>query len=94
VRRQRTRAELEAELSSVYKLISDHPLGSERHNRANAIIESMEGAGQEAIEAALAEEGLPSLLELGKTQAKGILSFGRLHRRRQKLTNTLDRLAE
>jgi len=59
---------------------------------ANAIIDAHRGEDKAAIERALAEQHLPSPVELGKMVARGTYSFGRLCRKRHKLTEAIARL--
>ncbi|KZC94060.1 MULTISPECIES: hypothetical protein [Clavibacter] len=78
-------------LAAVDAAIAAHPLSSERVTRANAIIEASDRDDKAAVEARLAEEGLPGLAELGKIQVRHSVSWWRLHRRRRKILARLDR---
>ncbi|PDQ35902.1 MAG: hypothetical protein B5766_03750 [Candidatus Lumbricidophila eiseniae] len=59
---------------------------------ANAVIDAHRGEDKAAIEHALAERHLPSPVEIGKMVARGTYSFGRLCRKRYKLTTAIARL--
>ncbi|WP_308726758.1 hypothetical protein [Clavibacter sp. VKM Ac-2542] len=59
--------------------------------RADAIIEASDRDDKAAVEARLAEEGLPGLAELGKIQVRHSVSWWRLHRRRRRILARLDR---
>ena len=88
---QGRRARSEAELAAVDDAIATHPLSSDRVTRANAIIEASDRDDKAAVEARLAEEGLPGLAELGKIQVRHSVSWWRQHRRRRKILARLDR---
>jgi hypothetical protein len=85
------RARAEADLAAADAAIAAHPLSSEPVARAHAIIESSDRDDRAAVDARLAEEGLPGLAELGRIQVRHSLSWWRLHRRRRKVLARRDR---
>lgn len=90
--RQESSDELEAKLQRIEAEIAAHPLASERVERAHAIVEAGDREDKEAIDRALADQGLPSLEELGKIQLQGTASWWRLHRDKKKLEAKLHKL--
>lgn len=82
---RRSPAELRKALTEVEEQIAQHPLGSEEVQLAHQVITAHDGDDKEAIEAELKASNLPSLAKLGEIQAKGTLSWWKLHRKRKKL---------
>lgn len=88
----RSREGLTARLAEVEAEIFTHPLSSERVTRAHALIEAMGDAETAVVDARLAEQGLPSLGELGRLQLRHTASWSRLHREKRKAQRLLDKL--
>jgi hypothetical protein len=76
---------LRAELDDVRALIAAHPLTSDRVRAAHQVIADSRTGGVDDVAKALADSGLPSAVELGRTQVAGFWSWWRLHRRKRRL---------
>lgn len=90
-RRQRLE-QLQAELASVNREISEHPFASTPMRAAQSLIDSMRGREPEAIDAELQKNSLPSTQEVGRITASGMRSWARLHRTKMKLEKGIRRL--
>lgn len=86
-----SRDDLENALREVDDQIAAHPYNTPEAVASREIIEEFEAEGNERVEQELAARGLPGLADNGRTVASGLLSFGRLHRRRQKILKKLER---
>jgi len=91
LRRGKDVTDLQRELTQVRARIDTHPLASDRVRAAQNLVEEMKEQGSEsaAINEALDARDLPLLHELGSIQVKTLWSWGRLHRRRQRLEDQL-----
>ncbi|WP_454117669.1 hypothetical protein [Microbacterium lacticum] len=87
------RSALEAELKEIDAAIADHPYNAPEVVASREIIEQFEGEGNERVEQELAARGLPGLADNGRIVATGLASYSRLHRRRKKVLNKLERLS-
>lgn len=76
---------LRAELDDVRALIAAHPLASHRVRAAHRVIDDSSAGDVDDVERALADHGLPSAVELGRTHVAGFWSWWSLHRRKRKL---------
>ena len=76
---------LRAELDDVRALIAAHPLASHRVRAAHQVIDDSRTGGVDDVDKALADSGLPSAVELGRTHVAGLWSWWRLHRRKRRL---------
>ncbi|WP_104196236.1 hypothetical protein [Cryobacterium sp. M15] len=84
--------ELQIKLEAADAAVAAHPLAAERIKRAHAIIESTDSADKDLVEQKLAEEGLPDLAEIGLIQVRNSVSWWKLHRERNKITDKLEKL--
>ena len=91
VGRRRDRETLRAELADVRALLAAHPLASHRVRAAHEVIEDNRSRSVAEVDQALEANALPSVVELGRTQVAGLWSWWRLHRRRRKLEQRLER---
>jgi hypothetical protein len=89
--RRRDREMLRAELADVHALIAAHPLASDRIRAAHEVIEENRSRSRAEVDEALAGSASPSVAELGRTQVAGLWSWWRLHRRRRKLEQRIER---
>ena len=89
--RRKTLEALKAELAEVEGLISAHPLASERTRAAHEVVEADRSRSPDEVDRALADDGLPSLRELGRAQVAGSWTWWSLHRRRRELRQQIDR---
>ncbi len=87
------RADLENKLSKIDAALAAHPYNAPDASASREIIEEFKEAGNERIEQELTARGLPGLVDNGRTVAGGLFSYGRLHRRRQKILNKLNRIS-
>jgi hypothetical protein len=92
--RRRSVDGLRAELEEVEALISAHPLASPRIRAAHEIVGNEESGDAADIDRQLADDGLPSVEELGRTQVAGSWSWWKLHRRRRKLRRRIERAGD
>jgi len=84
--------ELSRRIAEVDAQIAAHPLSSEPVTQAHAVIEAHGSTDDsDAISRELASRGLPSLVELGRIQARSSFSWWRLHRKRRALLRRADR---
>lgn len=87
--------QLRTELSQVESDIAAHSFRTDDVLAAHAIIDIASSGDappdREAIGAELLAQDLPSLEQLGRTTAKGLYSWGRLHRRQKKLQKKIAR---
>jgi len=84
--------ELEAKIEAIDVRIAAHPLASAPVTAAHAIIEANTGQDAEVVSRELAERNLPTLEEIGIIQARGTVTWWRLHRDRSKLIAKVARL--
>lgn len=82
---------LRAELEAVDALISVHPLASRRIRAARDMVDGTKSRGTEEVDQKLADDGLPSVEELGRAHVAGFWGWWKLHRRRRKLLRELER---
>ncbi|WP_455133587.1 hypothetical protein [Microbacterium aurum] len=86
---RKSEAELRAELAVVEAELAAHPWNTPEAIQAREITEQYSEHGADRINEELAARGLPSLTENGKTVAKGMWSYGKLERRRQRIQSKL-----
>jgi hypothetical protein len=91
--RRKNADELRSELQEVEALISAHPLASQRIRAAHQLVDNRESGDAADIDQQLADQGLPSVEELGRVQVAGSWSWWKLHRRRRKLERKIERRA-
>ena len=80
----KTKTELYDELVDIETSLENHPLTSGKIAEANIIIEQMkeQGATPEEINEALIQQGLPSLVEIGKSTLLQSFSLWKLNHRK------------
>jgi hypothetical protein len=76
---------LRAELDEVGARISAHPLASPRIRAAHDVVGAVGSRDAAKADQELADQGLPSVAELGRAHVAGLWSWWRLHRRKRKL---------
>lgn len=90
----KTKTELYDELVDIETSLENHPLTSGKIAEANIIIEQMkeQGATPEEINEALIRQGLPSLVEIGKSTLLQSFSFWKLNHRKSKVEAAIEKL--
>ncbi len=90
----KTKTELYDELVDIETSLENHPLTSGKIAEANIIVEQMkeQGATQEEINEALIRQGLPSLVEIGKSTLTQSFSLWKLSRRKLKVEAAIEKL--
>ena len=90
----KTKTELYDELVDIETSLDNHPLTSGKIAEANIIIEQMkeQGATPEEINEALTRQGLPSLVEIGKSTLLQSFSLWKLSRRKLKVEAAIEKL--
>lgn len=90
----KTKTELYDELVDIETSLENHPLTSGKIAEANIIIEQMkeQGATPEEINEALIQQGLPSLVEIGKSTLTQSFSLWKLSRRKLKVEAAIEKL--
>ena len=66
-------------------LISTHPFASQRIRAAHDVVAGNKSRGAAAVDRELADNGLPSAVELGRVHVAGTWTWWKLHRRRRQL---------
>ena len=79
------------ELEQVDAAISAHPFAAPRTRAANDTVAENKARGAAAVDRELADNGLPSAVELGKVHLTGLWGWWKLHRRRRQLQRVLAR---
>ena len=90
----KTKTELYDELVDIETSLENHPLTSGKIAEAGIIIEQMkeQGATQEEINEALIRQGLPSLVEMGKSTLTQSFSLWKLSHRKSKVEAAIEKL--
>lgn len=90
----KTKTELYDELVDIETSLENHPLTSGKIAEAGIIIEQMkeQGATQEEINEALIRQGLPSLVEIGKSTLLQSFSLWKLNHRKSKVEAAIEKL--
>ena len=90
----KTKTELYDELVDIETSLENHPLTSGKIAEANILVERMkeQGATQEEINEALIRQGLPSLVELGKSTLTQSFSLWKLSHRKSKVEAAIEKL--
>lgn len=90
----KTKTELYDELVDIETSLENHPLTSGKIAEAGIIIEQMkeQGATQEEINEALIRQGLPSLVEIGKSTLTQSFSLWKLSHRKSKVEAAIEKL--
>lgn len=90
----KTKTELYDELVDIETSLENHPLTSGKIAEANIIIEQMkeQGATPEEINEALIQQGLPSLVEIGKSTLLQSFSLWKLNHRKLKVEAAIEKL--
>ena len=90
----KTKTELYDELVDIETSLENHPLTSGKIAEANIIVEQMkeQGATQEEINEALIQQGLPSLVEIGKSTLTQSFSLWKLSHRKSKVEAAIEKL--
>lgn len=90
----KTKTELYDELVDIETSLENHPLTSGKIAEANIIVEQMkeQGATQEEINEALIRQGLPSLVEIGKSTLLQSFSLWKLSHRKSKVEAAIEKL--
>ena len=90
----KTKTELYDELVDIETSLENHPLTSGKIAEANIIVEQMkeQGATQEEINEALIRQGLPSLVEIGKSTLTQSFSLWKLSHRKSKVEAAIEKL--
>lgn len=90
----KTKTELYDELVDIETSLENHPLTSGKIAEANILVEQMkeQGATQEEINEALIGQGLPSLVEMGKSVLTQSFSFWKLNHRKSKVEAAIEKL--
>ena len=86
--------ELYDELVDIETSLENHPLTSGKIAEANIIIEQMkeQGATPEEINEALIQQGLPSLVEIGKSTLLQSFSLWKLNHRKLKVEAAIEKI--
>lgn len=92
---RKSRDELLMELGQVESQIGALPNQTDEVLRAQALIETLkaEHAPVEQIDAALAEQGLPSVADVGRAVAESLIPSAKLHHKRVRLEKQLAKLS-
>lgn len=90
----KTKTELYDELVDIETSLENHPLTSGKIAEANIVVEQMkeQGATPEEIDEALTGQGLPSLVEIGKSTLLQSFSFWKLSHRKSKVEAAIEKL--
>ena len=90
----KTKTELYDELVDIETSLENHPLTSGKIAEANILVERMkeQGATQEEINEALIRQGLPSLVEIGKSTLTQSFSLWKLSHRKLKVEAAIEKL--
>lgn len=90
----KTKTELYDELVDIETSLENHPLTSGKIAEANILVEQMkeQGATQEEINEALIRQGLPSLVEIGKSTLLQSFSLWKLSHRKSKVEAAIEKL--
>ena len=90
----KTKTELYDELVDIETSLENHPLTSGKIAEAGIIIEQMkeQGATPEEINEALIQQGLPSLVEIGKSTLTQSFSLWKLSHRKLKVEAAIEKL--
>ena len=90
----KTKTELYDELVDIETSLENHPLTSGKIAEANILVEQMkeQGATQEEINEALIRQGLPSLVEIGKSTLMQSFSLWKLSHRKSKVEAAIEKL--
>ena len=90
----KTKTELYDELVDIETSLDNHPLTSGKIAEANIIIEQMkeQGATPEEINEALIQQGLPSLVEIGKSTLTQSFSLWKLSHSKLKVEAAIEKL--
>ncbi len=90
----KTKTELYDELVDIETSLENHPLTSGKIAEASILIEQMkeQGATQEEINEALIRQGLPSLVEIGKSTLLQSFSLWKLSHRKLKVEAAIEKL--
>lgn len=90
----KTKTELYDELVDIETSLENHPLTSGKIAEANILIEQMkeQDATQEEINEALIGQGLPSLVEMGKSVLLQSFSLWKLSYRKSKVEAAIEKL--
>jgi len=90
----KTKTELYDELVDIETSLENHPLTSGKIAEANIIIEQMkeQGATPEEINEALTRQGLPSLVEIGKSTLLQSFSLWKLNHRKLKVEAAIEKI--
>ena len=90
----KTKTELYDELVDIEPSLENHPLTSGKIAEANILVEQMkeQGATQEEINEALIRQGLPSLVEIGKSTLTQSFSLWKLNHRKSKVEAAIEKL--
>ena len=90
----KTKTELYDELVDIETSLENHPLTSGKIAEANILVERMkeQGATQEEINEALTRQGLPSLVEIGKSTLTQSFSLWKLSHRKSKVEAAIEKL--
>lgn len=93
---QKSLGELTAKLRQIEAEIAEHPMAAEEFERAGTLTESLKAQGvsdPKVINMRRAEQGLPSLEETGRIIATHMLSWGKLHRKKKKISTQIEKLS-
>ena len=90
----KTKTELYDELVDIETSLENHPLTSGKMAEASILVEQMkeQGATQEEINEALIRQGLPSLVEIGKSVLTQSFSLWKLNHRKSKVEAAIEKL--
>ena len=90
----KTKTELYDELVDIETSLENHPLTSGKIAEANILVEQMkeQGATQEEIDEALIRQGLPSLVEIGKSTLLQSFSLWKLSHRKSKVEAAIEKI--
>ena len=90
----KTKTELYDELVDIETSLENHPLTSGKIAEANILVEQMkeQGATQEEINEALIRQGMPSLVEIGKSTLTQSFSLWKLNHRKSKVEAAIEKL--
>lgn len=90
----KTKTELYDELVDIETSLENHPLISGKIAEANILVEQMkeQGATPEEIDETLTGQGLPSLVEIGKSTLLQSFSLWKLSHRKSKVEAAIEKL--
>lgn len=90
----KTKTELYDELVDIETSLENHPLTSGKIAEANILVEQIkeQGATHEEIDEALTGQGLPSLVEIGKSTLLQSFSLWKLNHRKSKVEAAIEKL--